>query len=153
MIRILTVTVVILHYQYLNFASGSTGVFCHPSCLDVKQSLFCVIATSCIFQHGIQHTVTACLLRRSPVNRYVLGCRDAPLPADGDIDGALEQMSSFADQSAQTTADEELYSSSLTGQHAPRLSPRGQDRVPTSPQVLSSCFAIKGQLPQCETLS
>ena len=65
------------------------------------------------------------------------GCRDAPLPADGDIDGALEQMSSFADQSVQTPADEELYSSSLTGQHAPRLSPRGQEKVPSSPQVTS----------------
>lgn len=66
----------------------------------------------------------------------VFGCSNAPLPADGDIDGALEQMSSFANQSAQTTADEELYSSSLGGQHGVPLSPRGQDKGPTSPQVL-----------------
>ena len=64
-----------------------------------------------------------------------LGCRDAPLPADGDIDGALEQMSSFADASAGTTADEELYSSSVTGRKGIQVSPRGQGKTPSSPQV------------------
>ena len=76
----------------------------------------------------------------------MIGCRNAPLPADGDIDGALEQMSSFANQSAQTTADEELYSSSVTGQQGIlRVSPRGHEKAPASPQVPFSLSAAERQ--------
>ena len=46
-------------------------------------------------------------------------------------------MSSFADQSAKTTADEELYSSSMTGQRGVQFSPKSQDKAPSSPQVTS----------------
>jgi hypothetical protein len=62
--------------------------------------------------------------------------RNAPLTdTDGDIDGALEQMSSFADEAARTSADEELYSSSMTGQAGDHLLLKGQDKPPTPPKV------------------
>lgn len=61
-----------------------------------------------------------------------------PTP-DVEMDGALEQMSSFADVSTRTTADEELYSSSMTGQHGAHFSPKAQEKAPTSAQVIPSC--------------
>ena len=60
--------------------------------------------------------------------------RDAPLPdPDGDMDGALEQMSTFADAAAKTSADEEIYGSSLTGQQGPTSLP-GPLAKPPCPQ-------------------
>lgn len=61
--------------------------------------------------------------------------RNAPLTnPDGDIDGALEQMSSFADEAGKTSADEELYSGSLTGQAGAHF-PKCQDKPTTPPKV------------------
>lgn len=63
--------------------------------------------------------------------------RNAPLTnPDGDIDGALEQMSSFADEAVKTSADEELYSGSLTGQAGAHFLPKGQDKPTTPPKVI-----------------
>ena len=53
---------------------------------------------------------------------------------DGDIDGALEQMSTFADVSARTSADEEIYGSSLTGQQGAHFPPRTTGKAPLPPK-------------------
>ena len=53
------------------------------------------------------------------------------------MDGALEQMSTFADVAAKTSADEEMYGSSLTGQQGAHFPPRAAGKAPLPPkQVL-----------------
>ena len=72
--------------------------------------------------------------------------RDAPLPnPDGDMDGALEQMSTFADSAAKTSADEEIYGSSLTGQQGAHFPPRATGNAPLPPRqarawLIHACF-------------
>ena len=50
------------------------------------------------------------------------------------MDGALEQMSTFADVAAKTSADEEIYGSSLTGQHGAHFPPRAAGKAPLPPK-------------------
>ncbi len=68
--------------------------------------------------------------------------RDAPLPdPDGDMDGALEQMSTFADAAAKTSADEEIYGSSLTGQQGAHFPPRAAGKAPLPPKQARALLA------------
>ena len=68
--------------------------------------------------------------------------RDAPLPdPDGDMDGALEQMSTFADAAAKTSADEEIYGSSLTGQQGAHFPPRTAGKAPLPPKQARALLA------------
>ena len=68
--------------------------------------------------------------------------RDAPLPdPDGDMDGALEQMSTFADAAAKTSADEEIYGSSLTGAAGGPLPSRAAGKAPLPPKQARALLA------------
>ena len=107
-----------------------------PTYLDsARTKNFCKLHNSrmCSLTKATLNATTQALGRCMELSIY----RNAPLTnPDGDMDGALEQMSSFADEAARTSADEELYSSSLTGQTGAHLLTTGQDKPATPPKVI-----------------